>query len=68
MKGIIGFFTFFLGIRLFIGDAIKTNDNISWWFIMVIVFLIGFGLDLIITDKIDTAKEEIMRELEETRE
>jgi ABC-type multidrug transport system permease subunit len=67
MKGVIGFLTFFMGIGLFIGDAIKTNDNISWWFIMVIIFLISFGLDLVITDKIDTAKEEMRREIEETR-
>jgi putative Mn2+ efflux pump MntP len=69
MKDFFGFILFVVGLGLYIEQAIKNyGGDISWWFIIIIMSLLGFGLDLMIIAKIDTAKEEMRKELEEKLE
>jgi len=67
MKGVVGFLLFIIGLALTIKLVINV-DNYSIWYSIITCGILGYGLDLIIVDKIDEAKEEINKANEEIME
>jgi len=65
MKGIMGWILFAIGLMILIEGAIKHYGNdMPWWELLLAFGILAFGLDWIIEDKIDLAKEELQREAE----
>lgn len=65
MRAFAGWVLFVIGLGLFVGQAVKTNDNSAWWVIIASFVTLGYGLEMIIKENIKDAKEEILRELEQ---
>ena len=63
IKGFLGYVLFVAGLLLAIAHTSEQYNNI-WWH-LIGYGLLGYGLDLIIEDKIDTAKREMSREIDE---
>jgi len=59
MKGIIG--TLLLAFGLGATIAVVTTDK-SWWIIGLCMLPIYFGIDLLIDEKVEKAKEELREE------
>ncbi len=65
MKGVLGFFLLAAGFGILVRAILK--DASDWYFILGAGAL-GYGLDLVITDKIDEAKKGLREEIKELTE
>ena len=68
MKGIIGSCLFIVGLGVITSEAIKhQNNSIPWWIFIIAAGLILYGLDLLIDDKVEIAKKEMVEKMEGIR-
>lgn len=67
-EGVVGYILFIIGLGTLTNEAIKyygTPDGIPFLLLLCLLGILGYGLELIITDQVNKAKVEMRKELEE---
>lgn len=64
MKGIGGYLLFFGGLAATVGNSVASHGDTAWWAVLLELGAMGWGLDLIIEEKVEQAKAELREEMQ----